>query len=81
MTNVLNLKVPVTNFSSNLLFKLTESFLVLLHGVMDLKILFKTLYNLKLKVSYWVSFVISKMGSAIFPPQFLEKLLVKHFFQ
>ena len=81
MTNVLNLKVPVTYFSSNLLFKLTESFLVLLHGVMDLKILFKTLYNLKLKVSYWVSFVISKMGSAIFPPQFLEKLLVKHFFQ
>ena len=77
MTNVLNLKVPVTYFSSNLLFKLTESFLVLLHGVMDLKILFKTLYNLKLKVSYRVSFVISNK----FLPQFLEKLLVKHFFQ
>ena len=72
MTNVLNLKVPVTYFSSNLLFKLTESFLVLLHGVMDLKILFKTLYNLKLKVSYWVSFVISKLGLPFFYHNFLK---------
>ena len=42
LKNELNLKVTVTYFSSNMLFKLTESFLVLLHGVRDLKILFKT---------------------------------------
>ena len=66
LTNELNLKDLVTYFSSNLFFKLTESFLVLLHGVRDLKILFKTLYIFKLKLSYWVSFAISKMGSAIF---------------
>ena len=44
LTNELNLKVQVTYFSSNLLFKLTESLLVLLHGVRDLKILIKTLH-------------------------------------
>ena len=80
-TNELNLKVPVTYFSSNLLLKLTESFLVLLHGVRDLKILFKTLNIFKVKVSYWVSFAISKMGSAIFLAHFVQKLLAITFFQ
>ena len=81
LTNELNLKDLVTYFSSNLFFKLTESFLVLLHGVRDLKISFKTLFIFKLKVSYWVSFAISKMGSAIFLAHFVQKLLAITFFQ
>ena len=80
LTNELNIKDLVTYFSSDQFFKLTESFLILLHGVRDLKILFKTLYIFKLKLSYWVSFAISKMGSAIFWAQLIKKLLAKTFF-
>ena len=47
--------------------------------VRNLKILFKTLF--KSKVSYLVSFAISKMGSAIFMAHFVQKLLAKTFFQ
>ena len=64
-----------------MLFKLTESLLILLHGVREVKILFKTFYFFKSKVSYWVLFAISKMGSAIFLACFAQKLLAKHFFQ
>ena len=64
-----------------MLFKLTESLLILLHGVREVKILFKTFYFFKSKVSYWVLFAISKMGSAIFLARFAQKLLAKTFFQ
>ena len=63
-----------------MLFKLTESLLILLHGVREVKILFKTFYFFKSKVSYWVLFAISKMGSAIFLARFAQKLLAKTFF-
>ena len=81
LTIELNIKVLVTHFSSNMLFKLTESLLILLHGVREVKILFKTFYFFKSKVSYWVLFAISKMGSAIFLARFAQKLLAKTFFQ
>ena len=81
LTIELNIKVLVTHFSSNMLFKLTESLLLLLHGVRKVKILFKTFNFFKLKVPYWVLFAISKMGSAIFLACFAQKLLAKTFFQ
>ena len=80
LTIELNIKVLVTHFSSNMLFKLTESLLLLLHGVRKVKILFKTFNFFKLKVPYWVLFAISKMGSAIFLACFAQKLLAKTFF-
>ena len=58
LTNELNLKDLVTYFSSNLFFMLIESFLVLLHGVRDLKILFNhfTFSNLNYLIGFHLPF-------------------------